>query len=80
MLDGVHQPPFTIGFRVPNETEVQPVGSCPLQLAVDDIDAQSYDQVPYFFEFWATIKNKLVRVHVDIVLGCEDGVPSLACQ
>ena len=80
ILNGVHQPPFTIGFRVPNETDVQPVGSCPLQLAVDQIDADSYDQVPYSFEFFATIKNKLVQVHVDIVLGCEDGVPSFVCQ
>jgi hypothetical protein len=80
MLDGTHQPPFNIGFRVPNQTEVQPVGSCPLQLAVDKIDADNYDQVPYSFQFFATIKNKLVLFHVDVVLGCQDAVPSLICQ
>src|SRR5439155_404235 len=69
LLDGTQQPPFTIGFRVPNQTELQPIGTCPLQLAVDQIDATSYDQVPYFIELWATIKNRLIRLHVDIVLG-----------
>jgi hypothetical protein len=80
ILNGTHQPPFTIGFRDPNQTDVQPVGSCPLQLAVDQIDASDYDQVPYSFDFFATVANHLVEFHVNIVLGCADGVPSLICQ
>jgi hypothetical protein len=80
LLDGTQQGVFTYGFRDPNGG-VQPVAAeCPLVFAVDNIDAASFDDVPYFFELWATIKNKLIRLHVDVEIGCLDGVPSLICQ
>jgi hypothetical protein len=78
LLEGVQQSPFVIGFR--NGGEAQPVGACPLVLGVDKIDASSYDDVPYFIELWATLKDKLLKIRVDVVIGCENGVPSLVCQ
>src|SRR5207253_11214833 len=80
LLDGTEQAPFTYGFRDAGGAVQAVAEQCPLVFAVDKIDASSYDDVPYFFELWATIKNKLIRVHVNVLIGCEDGAPSLICQ
>jgi hypothetical protein len=80
LLNGTQQGVFTYGFRDANGA-VQPVaGECPLTFAVDKIDASSYDDVPYFFETFGTVQNQLIRLHVNVDIGCLDGVPSLICQ
>jgi hypothetical protein len=81
ILDGTSQPPFSLGFRVSGQTDLQTVtDACPITLAVDKVDASQLDEVPYAHDFFVTIGDKLIKIHMDVLVGCADGVPSLVCK
>jgi hypothetical protein len=81
LLDGTLQPPFQLGFAISGQTDVQAIApTCPVNFTVENIDASSYDDVPYSHDLFMTAKDQLLRVHIDIEIGCLDGVPSLICQ
>jgi len=80
MLDGVDQPPFTLGFAVSGKTAPQLLAStCPNTLVVDKIDAPYPDAVPNK-EFDIVSGEHLVHVTMTIVRQCTDGQQALVCS
>jgi len=80
MLDGVAQPPFTLGFVVGGKTGAQMLASaCPNRLVIDKIDAPYADAVPNK-EFDFVSGEHLVHVTMTVVRQCTDGQQSLVCS
>lgn len=80
ILDGVGQPPFTLGFADGNGSDPLLIAAtCPPTLLVTRIAAASPAEAPATFDFQAVLANHVVSVHMVIVSGgCGVG-SSLAC-
>jgi hypothetical protein len=80
MLDGIAQPPYTLGFAVTGQMGAQTLASsCPTTLVVDKIDAPYPDAVPDK-EFDLVSGEHLVHVTMKIVRQCIDGQRALVCS
>ena len=80
MLDGVQQPPFTIGFAVSGKTGPQLLAStCPHTLVVAKIEAPYPDAVRDK-EFDIVSGEHLVHVTMSVVRQCTDGQQALVCS
>jgi hypothetical protein len=80
-IDGLNQPPLTVGPFDITTGAVQPVASsCPPVLGVDSIDVDSFDRVPDTMTVDLTVGDHLVRATLHVVFGCAANVPSLVCQ
>jgi hypothetical protein len=81
MLDGVEQPPFTLGFAVAGKTDPQLLAAtCPNTLVVQKIDEPYPMAVPGTKEFDLVSGEHLAHVTMTIVRQCTDGALSLVCS
>ena len=80
MLDGVEQPPFTMGLVVAGKTGPQVLASaCPNNFVVETIAAPYPDAVPNA-EFDLVSGEHLVHVSLNVVRACVDGATTLVCS
>jgi hypothetical protein len=79
MLDGVRQPPFTLGFAEGSGGDALLVAStCPPTLLITAIAASSPADAPASFAFQVILDGHLVSVHMVVQSGCGGG-SALVC-
>ncbi|HEX9104229.1 MAG TPA: hypothetical protein VF997_18595, partial [Polyangia bacterium] len=80
MLDGVQQPPYTLGFAVAGKSGPQLLAStCPNTLVVQKLAAPYPDAVPNK-EFDLVSGEHLVHVTIEVVRECVAGALTLVCS
>lgn len=80
VLDGVAQPPFTLGFAAPMQAAAQPLAAqCPNLLQIDAIDAPYPAAVPEVKELDLVSGEHLVHVIITVARTC-GAEPSLVCS
>jgi hypothetical protein len=80
MLEGVAQPPFTVGLATAGVTSVEAVAaSCPPTLGVEKIDVEQLELLPESFDVHFTVGDHLIHAKVHVAVGCS-AAPSLVCQ
>lgn len=80
LLEGVQQPPFTLGLVEAGQTDLKPVtATCPATLQIDSIDAPYPEAVPETKELDIVSGEHLVHVTIAVVRQCT-GEASLVCS
>jgi hypothetical protein len=80
MLDGVQQPPYTMGLVVAGKTGPQTLAStCPNNFVISKIDEPYPDAVPNK-EFDLVSGEHLVHVTIEVVRACVAGATALVCS
>jgi hypothetical protein len=71
LIEGVQQPPFTLGFATATQAAAQAIGTdCPTTLQVDKIDVPYPDAVPTTTALSLVIGETLVHVTLEVVRQC----------
>ncbi len=80
VIEGVAQPPFTIGLQETGQMGAQAIATqCPPTLVVDGIDAMSPDDLPAGKILNVTVGDRVLQLHIAVVRGCATA-PSLQCK
>jgi hypothetical protein len=81
VLDGVQQPPYTIGLSPPTPGAAVAIASvCPTVLQVDAIDAPYPDAVPATKELDVVLGDHLAHITITVARDCTNtGTSSLTC-
>src|SRR5207247_4634569 len=77
LLEGVQQPPFTLGLAAAMQTAGQALSTtCPTTLQIDAIDAPYPNAVPETKELDVVAGDHLAHVTIAVVTECVAGAPS----
>ncbi len=77
MLDGVDQPPYTIGFSS-GSGDAASVAACPASIVIKDLSPDPNDDLSQPHELWFTVGDQLGHAVLTVVRDCSLGV-SLEC-